>query len=357
MSMTVLLDQSIFVSYSQAWVYSGESLFDGDHDVDKVFEGQVNGLCGAAEPGVLELITGTHTGDIPFRIELHTSEPPLAEEWEEVVDVSFSPTDDVGFAGLDSEDQYPLDLPRGSYRVRYCVRGMEEADTADEPTDAYLLQFWPAAPAPDRIVRRTSRRAAYWHRAHRPLTPEEQAEQDQQEAEKRATAERERYGDRVPNERLRAVQGLYATLLARLDIELTFALSEADDATHRAVAAWAAVRALEQAGLIDLPAIAPAVTALRRGRPAPPPFDDSGTAWSILANAPVARTSVPVPPPQGDYEQSPQDWAITTLFHSAEPDSLTAVLDILVALAFVYGRDGYRQVLAEVREKFPQLAG
>ncbi|GAB3849114.1 hypothetical protein GCM10027610_071720 [Dactylosporangium cerinum] len=43
-----------------------------------------------------------------------------------------------------------------------------------------------------------------------PLTPEE-------EEEKRAVEERGLYGDRVPNERLRAVGGLYAKTLAQLD--------------------------------------------------------------------------------------------------------------------------------------------
>jgi hypothetical protein len=182
-----------------------------------------------------------------------------------------------------------------------------------------------------------------------PLTPAE-------EEEKRTVEERELYGDRVPNERLRAVGGLYAKTLAQLDIDLTFALAETGDAVHRAVAAWAAVRALEHAGLVDLPAIAPAMAALRRGGQAPPPFDNPGIVWSILNDAPVARTSVPVPP-DGAREQSPQDWAITTVFHSANADSLTAVLDILVALAFVYGRDGYREAFGSVRSTFPQLNG
>jgi hypothetical protein len=46
--------------------------------------------------------------------------------------------------------------------------------------------------------------------------------------------------------------------MAQLDIDLEFALAEADDTTHRAVAAWAALQALQQAGLLGLPAIAPA---------------------------------------------------------------------------------------------------
>lgn len=146
--------------------------------------------------------------------------------------------------------------------------------------------------------------------------------------------------------------GLALDALSRLDMDLEFALAGADDQVHRQVAAWAALRCLEEAGLIGLPQLA--VAALRRGDPAPPPFDDSGHCWGVLERAQPPRTSLPVPP-DGEYEQSPQDWAITTLFHSTNEDSLVAVLEVVVSLAFVHGRDGYRQALAELRRQFPQL--
>jgi hypothetical protein len=132
-------------------------------------------------------------------------------------------------------------------------------------------------------------------------------------------------------------------------------MADADDATHRQVAAWAALQSLEQAGIIGLPQIAPAVAALRRGDRVPAPFDASGHVWSLLARANPPRTSVPAPP-DGAYEQSPQDWAISTLFHSAMDNSLAAALEVLVCLAYVHGRDGYRQALTAAREQFPQLA-
>jgi hypothetical protein len=54
--------------------------------------------------------------------------------------------------------------------------------------DFYLLQFWPAPIAADRILRQTSQAAAYWHRArtNRSPTAEEAAELERQEAERRA---------------------------------------------------------------------------------------------------------------------------------------------------------------------------
>ena len=146
----------------------------------------------------------------------------------------------------------------------------------------------------------------------------------------------------------------YLDALSRLDMDLEFALADADDRTHRQVAAWAALRSLDEAGLIGLPQLAPAIAALRRGDAVPPPFNDSGHCWDVLGRAQLPRTSLPVPP-DGAYEQSPQDWAITTLFHSAKQDSLVAAMEVVVYLAFVHGRDGYRQALADLRRQFPQL--
>jgi hypothetical protein len=68
------------------------------------------------------------------------------------------------------ERTFPLAIPRGSYRVRYCARGMDAARKQDTllegpPIDSYCLIFWAAEPAPDRIVRQTSHYAEYWHGA------------------------------------------------------------------------------------------------------------------------------------------------------------------------------------------------
>ena len=55
-------------------------------------------------------------------------------------------------------------------RVRYSARGMDTANAVDTlledqaPVDTYLLQLWPAPPAPDRVLKQTSELAAYWHR-------------------------------------------------------------------------------------------------------------------------------------------------------------------------------------------------
>ncbi|GGQ83671.1 hypothetical protein [Couchioplanes azureus] len=356
--VTVLLDKPrVFLSYGSASLACGDDIGELD-DLDAPWADESNGLCGACVPGYLQLQVGTHTGWVPFRLELHDTEPPLDPTWEEVVEVSFTAlSQQASLTGLMS-DSHEFTMPPGDYRVRYCVRGFEEADQVEQTPDSYLLQFWPGAPAPGRIVKQTGERAAYWHRARRTLTAQEQQDYQQAAADQLEQQARERWGDRVPNARLRRTLelgvGLSSDALSRIDIDLEFALADADDRTHRQVAAWAALQCLEQAGLIGLPQLAPAVAALRRGDPAPPPFNDSGHCWGVLRRAQPPRTSLPVPP-DGEYEQSPQDWAITTLFHSADDDSLVAVLEIVVCLAVVHGRDGYRQALADLRTQFPQL--
>lgn len=159
----------VHVSYSQIYV---ESVPGGiDSRMDEAFAGQSAGLCGAAVPGALFLRTGLHTGDVGFTVEVHGQAPPLDPAWEDVVEVSFYPVSDRSFlVQWAGEAYWELDLEEGlDYRVRYCAQGMDQAREKDvrlddEPLlDRYLLQFWPARPEPDRVVRQTSQTAAYAH--------------------------------------------------------------------------------------------------------------------------------------------------------------------------------------------------
>jgi len=348
----------VSLSYGSASIACDEAFCNEDFDAPWADES--NGLCGAGVPGLLELQVGTHTGSVPFRIELHSEEPPHDATWDEVVEVSFSTCKDEAYLTGLMGDQYAFPLPRGEYRVRYCARGFDSANDAEDPPDSYLVLFWPAPPAPGRIVTQTGTVAAYWHRARRTLTAEEQRDDKLAAAEELRVMALDRWGGRIPNERLRRTLdpgvGLSLSALSNLDIELEFALADAGDDVHRAVASWAALRCLEKAGMIGLAEIAPAVAALRRGDPAPQPFDDPVYCWELLERVKLARTSVPAPP-DGEYEQSPQDWALTTLFHSSDSDSLVAAMETVVSLAFVSGRDGYREEFAAVREQLSQLKG
>ncbi|MEV5647140.1 hypothetical protein AB0L57_02715 [Nocardia sp. NPDC052254] len=163
------LESEVGVSYSQIYVESAIGAVNSR--MHEAFAGQGSGLCGAAVPGKLFLLTGLHTGKVGFTVEVHDQAPSLDPAWEDVVEVSFYPVSDrsslVQWAG---EAHWELDLEEGlDYRVRYCAQGMDQAREkdvrlGDEPVmDRYLLQFWPAEPAPDRVVRQSSQAAAYWH--------------------------------------------------------------------------------------------------------------------------------------------------------------------------------------------------
>lgn len=163
--MSVIFDGPVHTAYSQLYLTTGQVEIPLP---DSAFVGQVNGLSGAAIPGALFLVTATHTGAIPVRIVLLDDEP-AAGDWEEIVDVSLVPSSrHTAFSGWAENPSVAFDLPAGSYRVRWSGRGMEAAHdgtaTEEAPAlDAYELALWPAAVAPDRIVRRTSSVAGYWH--------------------------------------------------------------------------------------------------------------------------------------------------------------------------------------------------
>lgn len=321
MTMRTLFDGELFVHYGQFYVLSDEA--DEIPDLTESFAGQEAGLCGAATPGALWLTTGLHTGDVGLTVELHDEQPPLDPEWEEAVEVPFRPqTADACLLQWAGEAVWPLDLPKTDHRVRYCATGMQQGRDLDtrcdgEPqADRYLLQFWPAPPQPARLLKQTSRAAAYWHEWARlqppPPTPEERAEAERRaRAEEERLAERERleakrrfWGGRLPSAQLDALNGHVRGLLA-FDAGLLHALDAAGADARRAAARLAARRACEVAGLADLDWVAPALAALEAGRPLPPPFDDEQRVWQLLetdARVPsrVVLAGPPVRRPEAD---------------------------------------------------------
>ena len=88
--MRTVFSGGLWLSYAQMYVETGglADMDDGDADLAAAFAGQRNGLCGAAVPGRLWLITGMHTGTVPFTVEVHDSAPPVEDGWEEVVEAS-----------------------------------------------------------------------------------------------------------------------------------------------------------------------------------------------------------------------------------------------------------------------------
>jgi hypothetical protein len=363
----IVFDQEIHVHYGQFYIESRTNeVFEG---LTESRGGQSNGLCGAAVPGLLFLTTGLHTGHTRVTVEVLDASALIADEWEDVVEASFRPaTEKVALVQWAGEASWPLPLAPIDYRVRYSATGMDRArerDTrlAGEPLlDRYLLQLWPALQAPDAVIRETSHYAAYWHAHARtlppPPTPQDRAEAKRREQAAREEASREtakaaesrRWGGRLPDERIRRING--ATELARLDRELVDGIAALAPATQRTVAVWAARRACAAAGLTDLDWVKPALTALERGESLP--FNDLGEAFRLLRADPRVRSTT-VASYDGRYERiSQQHMAVPALWSAAATDPLGAALESLFHAMVTFGND-YRRLLSEVREAFPEL--
>jgi hypothetical protein len=166
LSTIVALDAPRWVHYGQIYVTS-----PGCADVtpDDAFANHQNGLCGTGVAGGVFLVTGLHTGYVHFRVEIHSTAPPIEPEWEEIVESScvFSrvPVFLEEWAG---ENKCELPLAEGTYRVRYCAMKFGEApegngEDGEQLVEHYVLHFWPAPHHPDAVVKQTSQKAAYWN--------------------------------------------------------------------------------------------------------------------------------------------------------------------------------------------------
>ena len=352
------------VHYGQIYVQSGHVMAQ----MPESFGGQHNGLCGAAIPGALFLMTGLHTGTVGFAVEVHDSAPPVDDTWEEIVEVPFRPVGETMLVSWGGEQWWPLDLAETDHRVRYCATGMDDGrarDTrlADEPeVDRYLVQFWPAPPEPERLVKQTSSAAAYWHEYARerppPPTPAEVAEAERlarDKAERRAEEARRRrelaeWGGQLPGERLLRMRGpaLYAV---ELDRELAEQLAGLDRDRQWEIARWTVRRVLAEARLTGVDWIAAALDAADRGDRLPPPFGDTREAWDRLLSDPtVPRTLVSTP--DGRYDNALQQaMAFPALLACGQDDPLRLVFDALHAGVVTFGRGRQGAFLAEVRQK------
>lgn len=157
----------LWVHYGQAYMLVDDS---DPPDLQACFRGQANGLCGTASSGAMFLITGLHTGQVGFTVEVSEAPPELDLSWEEIVEAPFAvPDSDVALYEWGEAAGHLLRLAAGQYRARYSGRNMQAGHDQDTSVDSetiidqYRLQFWPATAAPDEVIRQTSPIAAYWH--------------------------------------------------------------------------------------------------------------------------------------------------------------------------------------------------
>jgi hypothetical protein len=269
---------------------------------------------------------------------------------------------DVALTGL-GEGHWPLALDEIDYRVRYCGWGMDAGHQAGpqmdgEPlVDRYLLQFWPAPPEPDQVIKQTSAQAAYWHHKARktppPPTPEQRAEmqreRDRRRAEERLAEEISAWGGRPPSDRLQEIWKAYH--LARDHRPLLDALEDAAPDTQRAVARWIVRRTCVEAELDQVEWIAIALDRIDRG-------DDPWGALQIPAEA------FGLAAPDGPRLIATSGWnnnldlpskAITIFSALYDDDPLRATIDALWVAVRVFGTGRTHEFVDELWQAFPTL--
>jgi hypothetical protein len=173
-------------------------------------------------------------------------------------------------------------------------------------------------------------------------------------AARRSTAQFEarRWGGTPPTERLRRLPA-NTIGLAHLDRGLLDALGDSTPDVQRAMARWAARQACTIAGLATIDWIAPALTALERGEPLPPPFDDDHQPWDLLrADQRVPSTTVTIP--TGTPNCSQQAIALPAIHAAAHDDPLAGAVDTIYFAALAYGRH-HRDLLASANARLATL--
>ncbi|PSV27932.1 hypothetical protein [Photobacterium sp. GB-56] len=176
MKQQTLFSDNIFVSYSQFYIECEDP--DDSLLPSNPFHKQQNGLCGAAQSERLFFTAAPTDSLINLEIELLDSKPEVDENFDEIVEVSFTRgAKDILLCEWAHEEEYPLNIPEGIYRVRYNIKGFEldyDYENIEEPEDdeellppldgqKYLIQFWPSDFKSDQILKKTSEYAAYWH--------------------------------------------------------------------------------------------------------------------------------------------------------------------------------------------------
>lgn len=173
--MNPLFSGSLAIEYGQFYIS-----IDGDEiedlDAAESFNNQENGLCGAAKKELIFFVTGIQNGVISVDVDLYDTPPNIDDSFDEIVEVSVVRGEKpLLLSEWAWEESHELQLPKGNYRLRYCIAGMDKEydDESEEdnheywesplPGQRHLIQMWPSEKADDKVLKQTTENASYWH--------------------------------------------------------------------------------------------------------------------------------------------------------------------------------------------------
>jgi len=146
----MMLTLNVEVAYSQFTMLRE----DAAHDHSLSAPRYLTPIMTVHEDGAIEFLVAREDGETPVHVHLVSSEPPLAEDADDVVELSFTATRSTRLTGWDGSGAvHDLPLHDGtSYRIRYSVRGSDSAQS-EAPCDEYTVEIWPYPPRPARVRR------------------------------------------------------------------------------------------------------------------------------------------------------------------------------------------------------------
>lgn len=127
-------------------------------------EGLANGEFGEH----VVLVVARQYGTVRLDVHVLDSAPPVDPAWDAAFELSVRAGDALTITGWAGEGSVVVPVPAGvEVRLRYVVVGGQEATDhpGDEDApgpDRYLVQVWPSATEPPRVVASTSPWSQYW---------------------------------------------------------------------------------------------------------------------------------------------------------------------------------------------------
>lgn len=153
---------TMWTDYSQVEVHPG---------IDGEVVGPVDLGLANDEFGPVIATIPRQSGEITVRVEVHDDEPPVHSAADAAAEWSARSGTGVAVSGWAGESLLAIPVAAGvDVRVRWSVLdGQAGSDwfrspdrDAEQPVERYLLQVWPAAPAPARTVVASTPWSQYW---------------------------------------------------------------------------------------------------------------------------------------------------------------------------------------------------
>ncbi|MGW4766439.1 hypothetical protein ACWEO2_00170 [Nocardia sp. NPDC004278] len=373
----------LMMDYGQFYLHGGV----GDPDSELALLDQAHAAQPCAGDGAMLVVLSPHQNnfEMSIAVQVWTGRPPHdREQWQQVCEGRLRVDSDGVLSISSPTDGWadPCPVPPGDYLIEVSGRGFVNYGWpgSTTPGDVWRIRLWPDDGG-DLLPHQQWDMPGYGIPENVPIPERTDTEEDPESkwvavmdsegtryltvgelAAERVAAERAEWGgDPIPELR----EYFSAPELAGFDRPLVEAIAAMDEPTLRRLAHRCAVKACELATIAERSWVAPALAALREGRPLPAPFDDMQTAFDRLHDEEfgavedesrqlVATIGQPVRSESNPFDIGPvhrPSFALGAIEHATDPDPLAAAIATLYSAAITFGADA-RVLFAEIGDEF-----